>query len=1149
MKRVCMSVKLLFNTILRTLLILLAVVCFQQAFAVDSRYSSSSVLSKGVWKKIKIEKTGIYKITYQELKNMGFSDPMKVSVHGYGGWPLEEDFTKPYVDDLPSISVWRGDGYLLFYGRGCCKWEYSDSDSRFIHKNNPYSIYGCYFLTDATTTREIEKISSLEGNALLQITDFDEYLLHEKDYVSVNMSGRDLYGENISGLTTNISVEGLEGMTEDNGKVVCYFIERATSEKNISLFIDGRQAGCGSVPVITSADRYLDYLKAKVGTVTGQWKGKKNQKIEVQIKSNNPLSSSAYLDYIYLQGKRSLRTYNEPYTFFRSISSIDNSVRYIIQNADSQTLIFDVTDGFNMKLMETQLNDGNLSFSIPSGDLREFVLVQTNKTFPSFSVEDTPNQNLHGLAQTEMVIIVPTDFREDAERLADIHRINDGLSVEVVSPEEIYNEFSSGTPDATAYRRFMKMFYDRSLINGGEAPKYLLLFGDGTYDNRFLTKEWKSYSELDKKNMLLTYQTTESLNAYSYVADDYFGLLDDEEDIFHYEWKKPVSGGLIDIGIGRLTVKTKKQSKDVVDKIISYMTDNKFGFWKNSLCFLADDGSGSDNFSTGHQYDADDVAAIIEKSSPEYIIDKVYFDSYKKNTNGNSYPDVRKEIQRKLNDGLLVLDYVGHGGTEALSDEKVITHNDILKYKYQNLPLWITTTCDFCRFDEIHTSAGEDVLLNEKSGGIALFTTSRVSFTGINKKVNSGLINHLFATTDYRRNSLGDVIKKVKRSMTDGEKLSFCLIGDPALKLSYPKYHIDVTHINGKQLGNSIFQFKAFEKITISGNIINSSGQTVDDFSGELIAQVFDGKSTITTLGNNYGNNVSYDDYINTIYKGNAPVLNGKFSFSFVVPKDISYSTTNRGKISLYAFDEKIKIDAQGYYDQFVVGGTSDNPEDDKDAPEIRMMFLNDSTFIEGGKVNSTPYFYARLWDKSGVNVMGNSPGHDITFYIDDNPVHNYNLNSYYRNVPDKEGEGEVGFSIPKLKPGLHYAEFKVWDVVNNVRTDTITFEVVEGLKPFIYNLTTTSNPARKSVQFRFSHNRPESKMKVNIMVYDMTGRLQWMSSEEGISDIFKDYIVTWNLENNAGTKLRTGVYLYRAAISTDGSQEATEAKKIIVLY
>lgn len=1126
-------------------------ICGLWMSAHGSRYASKSVLSAGTWKKIRIEKTGIYKITYDELEKMGFPDPMKVSVHGYGGWPLDEDFRKPYIDDLPAVAVWRGDGYLLFYAKGVIKWEYDKAKMSFVRTPNPYANEGYYFITDATDTKEMERVPLMTDNAALKIDTFDEYLLHEVERESLNKSGQDLFGEKISKNPATIRMEGVEGMTSDPGKILCRIVAKTFNRNTVILSVNNEDI-MGSIAQVSKNEQSLDYIKAKPAEITGSWTGEKLPNFNLNISFDDKSNGTAYLDYVLFQGKRLLKTYTEPFIFFRSIQSIQNSSRFVVQEATENMLVFDVTDGLEPKLMETKLEGKELSFTIGKGELREFALVRTGQSFPVISAKEAETvipQDLHGEPQPDMVIISPSGLKSEAVRLKEAHEKRDGLRVLVVTPEEIYNEFSSGTPDATAYRRFMKMFFDRSVSEGGNAPRYLLLFGDGAYDNRFLTKEWKQYPEHDRKNMLLTYQTKESLNAYSYVTDSYFGFLHDKEDIFWLdETGDTKSTATVDIGIGRFPVRDLSQATQAVDKVISYMNNTNRGIWKNNICFLADDGSSSDKFSTIHQIQTDAMANRVEKNNPEYIVNKIYFDAYKKTTSGhNPYPGVRDALQRKLKDGVLVLNYVGHGGTEALSDERVITQNDILQAKYPCLPLWITATCDFTRFDDVSTSAGEDVFLNPESGGIGLFTTFRVSFVSINGPINSSLIQHLFLDGDSKTLALGDVIRKTISSSQNGKKLGFGLIGDPALRLSYPEYNITLTSINGKQVDGGVVQLKAFDRVTLEGEIRDSEGTPATGFNGRLDVKVLDGKKTITTLANNtYKNKMSYEDYPNMIYLGNCLVQDGAFNLSFIVPKDISYSTDNCGKMSFYASDEVTGKEAQGYFRDFVAGGTAGNLEKDTVPPEIRLLFLNDTAFKDGGKVNTTPYFYARLWDKSGINITGNSPGHDITLYIDDDPGRNYNLNSYYENGAD--GEGAVMFGIPELEPGLHFAEFKVWDIMNNARTDTFTFEVQDRLKPFISNLTATPNPAHGHVQFRFSHNRPECRMAVGIMVYDLAGRLLWKHEEQGTSGLFQDYRIDWDCSVSGGSTLRSGIYIYRAAIRTDNSKEATGAKKLIIL-
>ena len=1102
------------------------------AWADSSRYASESVLNSGKWVKIQVAEDGIYKLTAADLKKMGFSNLDKVAVYGYGGWPLDEDFSTTYIDDVPEVAVWRGADYLLFYGKGPRKWEYSSSDKSFIHTNNPYSNYGYYFVTEKETTgRTMEKAASAAG-ATLQVTTFDDYVLHEEELVSVNSSGRELYGESFTSTLSRDFTISVPGITNDEGKATLSFISRGNG--TITMNVDGNALISGSVSVPSD-----EYEVARELYRERAWMADKGETVKVNIGYSTTGHKNVHLNYFRLQMKRQLKVYDN-YTFFRSLSARGNASRFVIQGADASTLVFDVTDGVNPQQMETSLNGTELSFSIPaSASLREFVVVKPSQIKAPVTVGEVANQNLHALPQQDMIIIAQPNFTTQAERLAEAHRTKDNLTVRVVTPESIYNEFSSGTPDATAYRRFMKMFYDRK-TSEADAPKYLLLFGDGSFDNRKLTSAWKS---VDMSNMLLTYQTENSLSSQSYVIDDYFGFLDDADN------KKSLQNKKLCLGIGRFPIRTVEQATQMVDKVISYMENKNTGSWKNNLCFMADDGSNTDGFMTEHMEFADQLAGYVESEHPEFLVNKLYYDAYKKDMTAGTYPDVRSGLQKLLKDGLLLFNYTGHGGTTALSDEKVLTQTDINQFTYTHLPVWVTATCDFTRFDDLNTSAGEDVFLNKSSGGIALFTTVRVAYSRPNFPINDNVIRNLFERNNGRRRTLGEVMQATKNTLSSVYKLGFCLIGDPAVKMAYPEFGMKVTTVNGQSVDGNSISFKALEKITVEGEVLDVSGQLVTDFTGIVNPTVKDSKVTVTCLKNSNKDDspaFTFTDYPNTIFIGNDSVRNGKFSFTFTVPKDISYSNL-QGKMNLYAVDTESGNEAQGNFDNFIVGGTSDTAETDTIGPEIRALYLNDTTFVDGGQVNTTPYFVAELWDKSGVNITGSSVGHDMMLVIDESTVLIYNLNSYYKLLPGEDGTGIVKFPIPALEPGKHTAEFWVWDILNNSTVRTFTFEVVEGLKPFLFDVIATPGIAREQVTFHLMHNRPESRMRVGIMVYDLAGRQLWKHEESGTSGLFENYTVSWDL-TSGGARMRPGVYIYRAAISTDNSKDATKARKFIIL-
>lgn len=1122
--------------------------CFSLSVKAGERYTDNSVLSKGNWVKIQIEQDGIYKLTYSELKKMGFDDPSKVAVYGYGGWPLEEDFTKPYVDDLPAVPVLRKDDYILFYGRGTTKWEAQIRNENFTHTNNPYSVYGYYFLTDGAEVKVPEQIK-YDKTTSERIETFDDYLLHEKELVSINLSGRRLF-EKLSQSTQTFNDFGNPetlGIVEGEIYVDCRFVPLTTTSEaqgEITLSFAGNKLYNGNTSLQSGT-----YTKGKDMELAQKYEYKAGDHLSVKLeykKSQQP-STDGYVDYIRLNVKRQLKTYNEPYTFFRSFKSRNHISRFVIEGANSACMVMDITDPANCKIIETELTGSTMSFTIPeSNSLREFVLIRTDRTdFPvPVSIGAVECRNLHGWSNKDMIIISPSTLRKEAERLKEAHETQDGLRVEVVTPEEIYNEFSSGTPDATAYRRFMKMLYDKA-ASKEDRPKYLLLFGDGAYDNRFVTESWSKMSDKERENFLLTFQSENSLDEKSYVTDDYFGFLDDASN------EKSVESCPVDIGIGRFPIRSVSDARKMVNKVIRYMNNEELGIWKSETCFVADDGGNADKDKNMHMEQADAAAKTVERQASDILAGRLFFDNYVKDfSSSNPYEAVTSQMNKKLREGLSLINYTGHGNTTSWSDEKVLTQQIIDKFSYSKLPLWITATCDFCRFDALATSAGESIFLNEKSGGIALYTTVRVAYADTNEIINRHFLESLFTQdANGQYPVLGDVVKETKRKHTGPRNLNFTFIGDPAIKLNLPTYKIRISTINGKDVALDTPNFRAYDEVVVEGEILSQDNLSVDNFNGKLDVKVMDSKISITTR-NNFRNESAfkYEDYKNLVYKGSTQVQNGKFSFSFYVPGNISYSGKT-GKMILYASDSEQKIEAKGNFTNYKVQGTSDDPLDDHEGPEIVKLYLNDSTFVSGDKVNTTPFFYARLWDQTGVDITEGGVGHDVMLMIDNKPFTSYNLNSYYDNIFGRKGEGEVRFGIPQLSAGMHEAVFKVWDVMGNPTTYTFRFEVDESLKPFITNIVATPTPAKGNVEFHLTHNRPESQMKVGIMVYDIAGRLHWKHEETGSSELFKDYVIDWDLRNNSGSHVRPGVYIYRAAISTNNSKEATEAKKMIILW
>ncbi|WP_321518355.1 type IX secretion system sortase PorU [uncultured Bacteroides sp.] len=1122
-------------------------------------FTKSSKLASGKWVKIRVSESGIFKMTNVELAKMGFTNPAKVRLYGYGGYLLPESFKKSNNDDLPQIPLWREKDYVLFYANGVVRWDENTGVTCFTHVNNHYSSSGYYFLTegdDEPLTFPVE--GSVTSDNASTVTSFDDYVLYEKDAFNWTSSGRELYDsyDYVAGNTKSYSFT-LPGITNEKAYCTVAFAAKSTNYTNVAVQINNTGIGQFSIASCPESDFYC---KAQPGNGTFAWEGDKSEKTTVTLTHTRESGASGRLDYIQLNYRRKLALYDS-FTAFRDLSSVNKVSTYTISGANSNMKVWDITTPGGYKQINGSLSSGNYSFTVNNSSLREFVAVDvTGSNFKKVEVVGTVNnQNLHALGQCDMAIIVPSngDFLTQAERLADIHRTKDGMTVHVVTADQVYNEFSSGTPDATAYRWFMKMFYDRAVssetgqVAENKLPRYLLLFGDCAWDNRMITSSWQGYSPDD---FLLGYQSKNSTwETYSYVTDDYQGLLDDEDgSSLEYDG--------MDIGVGRFPVRTVTQATQMVDKTIAYIQNKELGPWKNSICFVADDG---DNHL--HMSQADELATKVETNYPEFLANRIYADSYKWETTatGHTYKLATKRLLELFNEGMLMVNYTGHGGPNGWSAENILVSSDIMALRSPKLPLWVTATCDFCRYDDVTTSAGELAFLNDQGGAIALFTTSRVVYAQNNSSLNKVFCNHVFSKQDGKRLRLGDIMRLSKCDSNlsgDLNKLKFSLIGDPALMLAYPDYKLVVDKFNGKDASSSDLAIKAGGKVKVEGRVTDTDGNTLTDFYGKVYPTVFDNKETVTTLNNdgtgmvsdlnNPGESIpggfTFSQRTKKLFSGSDSIKAGNFSFTFPVPKDINYSN-KQGLVNFYAAETATTREAQGSFSNFVIGGTESGTEvTDSLGPKIN-LYLNTPDFVYGGRTNETPYLVAELEDKDGINTVGNGIGHDIVAVIDNSPNYTYVLNNYYEAYFGDYTQGTVHYSLPALPQGKHTLFFRAWDIMNNSSSTSLEFEVVNGLKPGLFNVYCSKSPARDNTTFVLSHDRPEKTLDVKLIVYDFSGREMWTHTEVGMS-ANNYYYVDWNLTSNGGQRLAPGVYLFRASIASGGSEESTRSGKIVIL-
>ena len=759
-------------------------------------------------------------------------------------------------------------------------------------------------------------------------------------------------------------------------------------------------------------------------------------------------------------------------------------------------------------------------------------------SFPSPEyVYTITNQDHHADPEADMVMIIPTSqkLKAQAQRLAAFHEKHDTLRVNIVPADELYNEFSSGTPDANAYRRYLKMLYDRA-GHGGRAPRYLLLFGDCVWDNRLRTADCSS---LNADDLLLCYESENSFNTVEcYVDDGFYGLLDDGEGT------NPQSADMLDLAVGRFPVRTEAEARVLVDKTIGYVNNKNAGAWQNVLMFMGDDGNNN-----MHMDDANKAADDIAARYPGYQIKKVMWDAYTQemSSTGRSYPEVSSIVKQQQRNGALIMDYAGHGRPDQISHESVLKLTDFKGFTNKNLPLWITASCDIMPFDGIEENIGEAAMLNQAGGAVAFFGTTRTVWANYNKVINMAFLRLVLGQDGGKPMTMGEAQRQAKNLMiTAGQdlttnKLQYSLLGDPAIALNQPQMKVVVDSINGQAVGSTPITLKAASVARVSGHIENATR-----FSGTMTAVVLDSKELVTCRQNASADADSSFQFYNrskAIYSGSDSVVAGKFSLRFAVPVDLNYSG-DTGEMNIYAVNNEHTLTAHGYTDNFVLGGSA--ALTDTVGPKI-FCYLNTPDFVSGDRVNTTPYFVAQISDDDGINATGNGVGHDMQLIIDGKATQTYTLNDNFTYDFGTYTSGSVGFTLPMLEPGPHKLMFRAWDTMNNPSTVQLDFKVVKGLKPTIYNVSATRNPASTSTTVIIRHNFGGSDVDVILDVYDLSGRLLWTHSESGPSTT-GTYSVDWDLTQNNGYRVPTGVYLYRARVSCDGSGAASKARKLVII-
>ncbi len=1134
------------------ILLTLNLLCsFTLAVSAQRNYKSQSVLATGTWYRVSVPSAGIYKIEASLLSSMGFGSPVsssQIRIYGKRTPMLPESNAAPYTDDLEELAIQVSDGgdgsfsgadFLLFYSQGPHVWGKDSVNKRFTHQYNLYSEVVYYYITVGGSGKRIQPLN-LPAPAPMVVTSFDERYFHELDSVNFLNSGKEWYGEEMSNLpgrslTRNFSLPAADIVTGQTATVVASVVARSLNTPslfNLSL----NNAPLGQLPVPPLGGGLFDLFgqAAQGSFTTSPTQNRLDLAFTYQPGSFN---SQGWLNWFEVFYRKTLRMVPGEALHFRDWNSVGNSqVKFSIANANDGAQVWEITDPMNPYRLTTSISSGTLEFRNDASRLREYVAFIADRPAPTL-VGKVENQDLHQATETDYLIVTPEAFLPQAQRIAAFHTSRN-LRVKVATTAQIFHEFSAGIPDPTAIRDFVKMYYDRFQSSWGQGGKYLMLLGRGSFDYKDRVK--------NNTNLVPVFENNVSLDPLStYTSDDFFGFLDDHEDI-----NSGMVTNLLDIGIGRIPARSAEEAAHFANKLEAYHSPAAFGPWRTHLNFVADDEDQN-----LHLQDAEIITASVHAVAPQFNLYKFYLDAFRQEGSaaGQRYPQVNEAINNHIYNGTLIWNYSGHGGPVRLAEETILDQEMVNSWNNPfRLPLFITATCNFAPYDLPGIiSLGENLIVRPKTGAIAMMSTSRVVFAYSNRIMNNNYLNiALQPDSNGRYKTLGEAAMAAKNFtyQTSGDitnNRKFSLLGDPAMTLAYPRLQVVATEVNDQAVSVAD-TLSATELVKIEGEVRDPKGNFLAAYNGTVYLSLYDKPQTVTTLGNDPGSQppVNFQLQTSTLFKGKASVLNGRFVFHFRLPKDINYQF-GAGKISLYATDES--TDGTGFSNNMIIGGIKPGGTDDKTGPEIR-AWLNDEQFVNGSITNENPVLLVKLADSSGINTGDAGVDHDIVATLDDDNSRYFVLNDFYETDKDSYQQGSLRFQLPELSPGPHKLKIKAWDAMNNSNEYILEFVVGNKDELVLDHVLNYPNPFTTRTAFWFEHNQPFTDLYAKVEIFTVTGKLIKTLTRTINSEGTRSSDIEWDGRDDYGDRIARGVYLYRLTVRTPDGKNASKLQRLVFL-
>lgn len=1112
----------------------------------DLRKSTGTSFANGDWYRIEVNEDGMYKIPRNWFEQAGINinslDPRTIKMYGNGGKELPIDLSDPRPDHLQEIAVeiigeddgkFDANDYVLFFGQGLTGFTYDASIKRYKHYIHRFDRTNAYLITfGGTKGNRIQTRSSLNDANPIKPQWFTGKAFVEDEKVNFIRSGRLWVSEKISSGGSKTYQAKLDQLVTSQPILIrSELYSRADNGTSNNFVIDDHGTELCTITMGTidlNTDTGDIAWKSPVQECTLNVAPPDDRSIlRLTYNADNPnRNEGGYIDWIEWYYAHAFAPTNDLLIF--SAPDQTGTIEYLINGfSNSDVTVYDVSDYKNVvKITNANISGGTVRFQSAAveGKPNQFIAVASSGMKSIGASKKLSNSNLLTNSGAEFIIITPPEFLDAAKKLQ-AYREREGedkISTMVATTQEIFNEFNSGVADPVAMRNFIQYAYTNWQIK----PNYVLLFGDGHYDYLNITTNDKIWVPV--------FETENSLNLIdSYVTDDFFVQIMGNDN-------------LVDVKIGRLPVASSESAQAMVDKIIQYETGQTFEPWRNTVTFVADDGPTSQGDDTDlHTSQAEQLARSIP---PEMEQKKIYIVAYKTvfTSQGRRKPDAFQAIIDQINAGTVITNYTGHGNESVWTHERVLI-SDISIPQMNNanrLSFLCAATCAFALYDMPGIISGAEMMVIKPDGAmIGALASPRVVFAGENALYNTIYFQNLLNNgreNDGRAKRLGDANYTTKQRLFGSAGYEkFHLFADPTVRLVLPRHKsiIEEILVNGSPVTSDTVQLKALSKVTFNASVRKYDNSVWTDFNGSAQVSLFDAKRNVPVP--EWGS-FEYELPGGLLYRGQSTIRNGKYSVSFVVPKDITYEN-NTGRISLYI--ENNQTDGIGYSTKLRISG-SDTSTGIASPPKV-LLFMDTRSFKPGDVVNENSHLLVDLFDDYGINTTGNGIGHDIEAWLDNNQ-NSFVLNDYYKSKIDSYQEGSVDYLLRNLEPGKHTLKVRAWNIHNISSTDETYFEVASSSEVAVRNVFNFPNPMTNATSFTFSHNMSNA-INVEIKIYTIAGHLIKKLESKNITDRFVN--IPWDGRDEEGDLVSNGMYLYKLIVmSMDGSKGSEIVEKLAVL-